>query len=79
VFSHKTISMKEIRLKSGLEVDDIVVDGIDTRDYPDFSDAYICDALVFENGDWRVATAEELDDLNNDADLVYEAVLDYLF
>ena len=79
MFSHKTISMKEIRLKSGLEVDDIVVDGIDTRDYPDFSDAYICDALVFENGDWRVATAEELDELSGDSDLVYEAVENYLY
>jgi hypothetical protein len=71
--------MKEIRLKNGLEVDDIVVDGIDTKDFPDFSDAYICDALVFENGDWRVATAEELDELSEDSDLVYEAVENYLY
>ena len=71
--------MKNIKLNSGLEVADIEVDGIDTRDYPDFSDAYICSASVLKDGTWWEANDQELDELNNDADLVYEAVQDYLF
>ena len=71
--------MKEIRLKSGHEVADIEVDGVSTLDYPDFSDAYICYASVLKDGTWWEANDQELDELNNDTDLVYEAVLDYLF
>lgn len=63
----------------GLPVDDIEVDGIDTSDYPDFSDAYICGASVLEDGEWRDATDDELDDLNKDYGLVYEQVLNYIF
>ena len=66
-------------LKNGLEVSDIEVDGIDTRDYPDFCDAYISDASVKENGEWRDATEEELDELNEDCDLVYSCVENYLY
>ena len=66
-------------LKSGLEVSDFEVDGIDTRDYPDFCDAYICDASVKENGEWRDATEEELNELNEDYDLVYSCVENYLY
>ena len=71
--------MKNVTLKNGLEVDDIVVDGVDTLDYPDFCDAYICDASVLENGDWRDATEEEVEELNENADLVYESVQSYLY
>lgn len=66
-------------LKNGLEVSDIEVDGIDTRDYPDFCDAYICDAIVKENGEWRDVTEEELYELNEDYDLVYSCVENYLY
>lgn len=64
---------------NGLEVGDIEVDGIDTRDYPDFCDAFICDASIKENGKWRDATDEELDQLNEDSDLVYSAVENHLY
>ena len=53
-----------------LPVDSIEVDGIDTRDYPDFCDAYIDKARV--NG--RKATDWELDQLSDDGDLVYGEV-----
>lgn len=66
-------------LLNGLEVEDFVVEGIDTKDYPDFCDAYIESASVLENGTWRDATENELDQLNDDSDLVYEEVLNYLF
>lgn len=64
---------------NGLEVSDIQVDGIDTRDYPDFCDAYIADASVLENGKWREATEQELDELSENRDLVYEEVQSFLF
>ena len=46
-------------LSSGLIVTDIYVQGINGRDYPDFSDAYIESASVLEYGDWRDATDHE--------------------
>lgn len=59
---------------------DFEVDGIDTRDYPDFCDAFICAANVVEtSGHVREATDEELDKLNEDRDLVYNLVQDFLW
>ena len=66
-------------LLNGLEVADFEVDGIDTRDYPEFCDAYIESASVLENGEWRAATDAELDKLNEDGDLIYSCVEDYLY
>jgi hypothetical protein len=42
------------------------VENIDTTDYPDFCDAYCVEAEVKENGEWREATEEELDIINNE-------------
>jgi len=64
---------------NGLEVADLEIDGIDTSDYPDFCDAYIADASILENGKWREATEQELDELSNDGDLVYEQVENFLY
>ena len=66
-------------LKSGLVATDFEVDGIDTRDYPDFCDAYIETASVNENGEWRDATEAELDELNDDGNLVYSCVEAHLY
>lgn len=74
-----TIKIMEIRLLSGLIASDFEVDGIDTADYPDFCDAYICDANVFENGEWRDATEDELDEINEDSDFVYGCVENELY
>lgn len=60
-------------------IDSFEVDGIDTRDYPDFCDAYIASAEVLDDMGWRDATEEELDVINEDRDLVYEQVQNYLF
>ena len=73
-----TYSNKQVFL-NGLEVSDFEVDGIDTRDYPDFCDAYIANASVLENGKWREATEQELDELSENRDLVYEEVQSFLF
>jgi len=66
-------------LKSGLVATDFDVDGIDGRDYPDFCDAFICDASVIENGEWRDATDDEIDELNEDGDFVYSCVENHLY
>ena len=64
---------------NGMEIDDVQVDGIDPRDYPDFCDAYIESATLIDNGEPREATDAELDEINNDSDFVYEQVEDYLY
>ena len=56
-------------------IDNIDLDGIDTRDYPDFVDAYIC----YSERDGRPLTEEELDKLNEDRDLVYDYVINKIF
>ena len=62
------------------KIHDIEVDGIDTRDYPDFCDAYIASATIEnEDGTFRDATDSELDEMNEDSDFVYEQVENYLY
>ena len=57
------------------KVDNVEVDGIDTKDYPDFVDAYI--AAADYNG--VPMTEEQLTELNEDYDFLYEAVTNSLF
>ena len=57
------------------KLDNVEVDGIDTKDYPDFCDAYIASATY----DGRNMTEEELEYLNEDRDYVYEFVMNELF
>ena len=57
------------------KIENLEVEDIDTRDYPDFCDAYIGYAEI----DGREATEEELDELNEDRDFVYELVWERLF
>lgn len=59
-----------------LDFSSIELDGIDTNDYPDFVDAFICNAN-YKNG--TELTDVELDELNNDGELVYQCVIDHLF
>lgn len=56
-------------------IDNIEVDGIDTKDYPDFCDAFIASAKY--NG--KPMTDEQLDELNEDGGFVYECVENHLF
>jgi hypothetical protein len=56
-------------------IDNIEVEGIDTKDYPDFCDAFISSA----DYDGVEMTDEQLDELNEDSDFVYECVQDHLF
>ena len=57
------------------QVEDIEIDGIDTRDYPDFCDAFILEASY----KGREMTDEELEALNEDSDFVYDKVMEHLY
>ena len=51
----------------GPTITEVELDGIDTKDYPDFVDAFIVSCLI--NG--KKATEEQLDSINEDSGLVY--------
>ena len=58
------------------KVDNLEVDGIDTRDYPDFVDAFFSYAEI----DGEPLTDEQLYELTNEyPDLVYDLVINKLF
>lgn len=66
--------MNEIELDYS-QIEDAEVDGIDTRDYPDFCDAHIVSATYMG----RCMTEAELEILNQDGDYIYEKVQDRLY
>ena len=47
----------------------------DESDYPDFCDTFITKCDI----DGREATEEELDEINNDSQFVYDSLWNYLF
>jgi hypothetical protein len=57
------------------KVECIEVGGIDTSDYPDFCDAYIS----YAEYDGVEMTQEQLNEINDDYDFVYDCVLNHLF
>ena len=57
------------------KINNIELDGIDTNDYPDFCDAFIVSA----DYEGKPMTNEQLDELNEDSDFVYECVQNHLF
>ena len=70
--------MENIQKTQGIDFSKVVVediDGIDTRDYPDFCDAYICGATI----DGVEATPEELEEINENSQFVYDAVINWVF
>ncbi len=56
------------------KIDNIEIDGIDTKDYPDFCNAYISSA----DYDGVPMTDEQLDELNEDGYYIYGHIMDYL-
>lgn len=52
---------------------DVELDGIDTKDYPDFCDAYVCNAYWSDSGE--ELSIAELEALNDDRDFVYQQVI----
>jgi hypothetical protein len=66
------------RMINGKEIDmrSLEVDGVDSRDYPDFSDAYISYALFIDGSE---LSDEEMDQLNDEhGDLVHDLAYDSL-
>lgn len=62
---------------NGQKIQNIQIDGINRRDYPDFVDAYISYA-EFQNGE--PLTAEQLNDLNDESgeiinEMIHEGAL----
>ena len=57
------------------KIKNIELDGIDTKDYPDFCDAFIASA-EYEGVE---LTDGEIQELNCNSDFVYQSVLNYLF
>jgi hypothetical protein len=57
------------------KIEDVEVDGINTRDYPDFCDAFISSATY----KGREMSDAELERLNEDGDFVHGAVYEHLF
>jgi hypothetical protein len=57
------------------EIDNIEFDGIDRKDHPDYSDAFIL------NADYKGVpmTEVELEQINEDRGFVYERLMDHLF
>lgn len=56
---------------------DVEVDGIDRRDAPDYVDAFIASATWDDTGE--ALNEAELEELNEDGDFVYNAVMDRLY
>ena len=57
------------------KIDNIEVDGIDTKDYPDFCNAFICSA----DYDGKKMTDKQLDEINEDSDFVYQCVENHIY
>jgi len=56
-------------------IDNIELDGIDTRDYPDFCDAYIVSA----DYDGEAMSDAQIDILNEDYSFIHDCVYNQLF
>ena len=56
------------------KIEIVEIDGIDHRDYPKYTDAFISKALI----DGVEATDEQLDEMNDNDQFRYEAVWDNL-
>ena len=56
------------------KIDNIEIDGINTKDYPDFCDAYIVSA----DYDGKPMTDEQLDEINDDGQFQYECIMNDL-
>ena len=57
------------------KITDVVLDGIDFEDYPDFCDAYILSA----DYDGEPMSDDQIDKLNEDSDYVYTNIEEFLY
>jgi predicted NAD/FAD-binding protein len=61
---------------SMVDLDSLVVDGIDTRDYPDFCDAYFSKGYYLDGTE---LPDDVLEELSEDFDLIQEAIHEILY
>lgn len=59
-----------------ININSLVVDGIDTRDYPDFCDAYFCEGFYLDGTE---LPEEVLEELSRNGELMNEKVFDTLY
>jgi len=67
-----------MKTKKKIEVwklEDVKVEDIDMKDYPDFCDAFIASATI----DGRELTDEELNEVNEDYDYLYSQIENTLY
>ena len=67
-----------MKTKKKIEVwklEDVTVEDIDMKDYPDFCDAFIASATI----DGRELTDEELNEVNEDYDYLYTQIENTLY
>ena len=57
------------------KITNVVLDGIDFEDYPDFCDAYIVSA----DYDGEPMSEDQIDRLNEDNDFIYTKVEEFLY
>lgn len=57
------------------EISDVEVENVFTWDAPKYCDAYISEATY----KGRKATDDELDEMNDNADFLYEKIVDFLY
>ena len=57
------------------KITNVVLDGIDFEDYPDFCDAHIVSA----DYDGEPMTEDQIDKLNEDSDFVYTEIEEFLY
>ena len=63
-----------------IQIQNLDFDGIISLDSPDFCDAFVCSAEVKgEDGEWRGATNEELDKVNEDSAFISENLHSFLY
>ena len=74
-FLNGLFSLKKYELCLG-NVDGLEIDGVDTKDYPDFCDTFFCGGYWIHNG--KELTDDELDILTQDnSDLLNELAFEH--
>ena len=57
------------------KITNVMIDGIDHSDYPDYCDAFIESA----DYDGKPMTDEQLDEINENSDFVYDKVMEEIY
>lgn len=71
--------MKRIMKIDSKHIADVEFEGIDHSDIPDHCDAFISEASILDGQEWREATHEELEEMNDDSDFLHQQLQEYLY